>query len=204
VYAAVGIHPHEAVAATPEAMDELRLLARQTKVVAIGETGLDWHRNLAPRQAQIAAFSAHLAVAAELDLPVIIHSREADADVLAVWRTVPGGRGVLHAFSGDSAMAEAALAEGLYIAFGGPLTYKNAEAKRAIARQIPLDRLLIETDCPLLPPVPWRGRRNEPAYVALVNEALAHVLGRPAQDMGAQATRNAQALFKLPDRVEDR
>lgn len=198
VYAAVGVHPHEAASLTPAVIDELRRLCLHPKVVAVGETGLDWYRNLSPKQAQLDAFAAHLAFAAELDLPVIVHNREADDDVLSVWRSVKGVHGVMHAFSSDVKMAKAALAEGLYISLGGPLTYKNAETTRAVARQAPLDRLLIETDCPYLPPVPWRGQRNEPAYVTLIAEALARVRDLPLADVTLATTHNAQVVFKLP------
>jgi len=198
VYAAVGVHPHDAESLTPAILDELRRLCLHPKVVAVGETGLDWFRNLSPRQAQIDAFAAHLALAAEVDLPVIVHNRNADEDVLRVWRSVKGVRGVMHAFSSTAAMADAALAEGLLISLAGPLTYKNAEGTRAVARQAPLDRLLIETDCPYLPPVPWRGQRNEPAHGVLVAEALARVRQLPLVDVVAATTLNAQTLFKLP------
>lgn len=195
VYAAVGVHPHEAATLTLPVLARLRELCRQPKVVAVGETGLDWYRNLTPQRAQMDAFSAHLDLAAEVGLPVIIHNRQADADVLRLWRAVPGLRGVLHAFSSDDEMADAALAAGLHIAFGGPLTYRNADTTRRVAARVPLDRLLVETDCPLLPPVPWRGRRNEPAYVALVVEALVVLRGEPLPAIAAATTRNAAALF---------
>ncbi len=200
VYAAVGVHPHEATSLTPETLGELRRLCLYPGVVAIGETGLDWYRHLAPRDEQMAAFAAHLALAADVDLPVIVHNREADDDVLRIWRTVPGVRGVMHAFSSGTAMAHAAVAAGLYISFGGSLVYKNAAQTRQAAQDTPLDRLLIETDCPYLPPVPWRGQRIEPAYVALVAEALAHVRSLPVADVATVTTRNAQALFRLPAR----
>jgi TatD DNase family protein len=200
IYATVGVHPHEAKSLTPDIVGELRRLCLHPKVVAIGETGLDWRRNLSPRAEQRAAFAAHLALAVELDLPVIVHNRDADADVLDVWRSVPGVRGVMHAFSSDVAMAESSLAAGLCISLGGPLTYKNAEMTRAVARRVPLDCLLIETDCPYLPPVPWRGQRNEPSYISLIAEALARVRGLPMSEVAAATTHNAQALFKLPVR----
>ncbi len=202
VYAAVGVHPHESESLTPAVIDELRRLCLHPKVVAVGETGLDFYRNLSPRQAQFDAFAAHLALAAEVDLPVIVHNRDADEDVLRVWRSVRGVSGVMHAFSSGMAMAEAVLAEGLYISLGGPLTYKNAETTRSVARQAPLDRLLIETDCPYLPPVPWRGQRNEPAHVTLVAEALAREHCLTLADVALATTRNALTLYKLPVDVE--
>ena len=202
VYAAVGVHPHEAESLTPAVLDELRRMCLHPKVVAIGETGLDWYRNLSPRQAQLDAFAAHLALAIELDLPVIVHNRDADDDVRRVLRSAPGVRGVLHAFSSGVAMAEDVLAGGFYVSLAGPITYKNAETTRAVARQTPLDRLLIETDCPYLPPVPWRGQRNEPAYVTLVAEALARGRDVTLADMAVATTHNARTLFRLPVGVE--
>jgi TatD DNase family protein len=198
IYAAVGVHPHEATSLTPAVLDELRRLCLHPKVVAIGETGLDWYRNLSPKAAQLDAFNAHLTLAAEVDLPVIIHNRDADEDILRAWRSISGVRGVMHNFSSGEEMAEAVLAAAMYISLAGPITYKTGETTRAVARLAPLDRLLIETDCPYLSPVPWRGQRNEPAHVTLIAEALARVRGLPVGDVAAATVRNAQALFRLP------
>jgi TatD DNase family protein len=202
VYAAVGVHPHEAESLTPSVIDELRRMCLHPKVVALGETGLDFYRNLSPRQAQLDAFAAHLALAAELELPVIVHNRDADDEVQRVLHSAADVRGVLHAFSADVAMAEAVLANGFYISLAGPLTYKNAEMARAVARHAPLDRLLIETDCPYLPPVPWRGQRNEPAYVVLVAEALARLRDMAPADVAVATSRNARTLFQIPSSEE--
>ena len=201
IYAAVGLHPHEAATLSPTVIDELRRLCLHPRVVAIGETGLDWYRNLAPRQAQLDAFAAHLALAAELDLPVIVHNREADDDVLQLLRSASGVRGVMHAYSSDMATAQQAVELGLYVSFGGPLTYKNADETRRVAAGLPLERMLIETDCPYLPPVPWRGQRNEPAFLSLIAEALAGARHLDSQQVAQATTRNAQALFSLPGRV---
>lgn len=197
VYAAVGVHPHDAQSFTPRALEHLRSLCREPRVVAIGETGLDWYRNLSPRAAQLDAFAAHLALARDVNLPVIIHNRDADDDVLRVWRSVAGLSGVLHAFASGPETAAAALVAGLFIAVGGPLTYKNAQQRRDVAAGVPLDRLLVETDCPYLPPVPWRGRRNEPSYVALVAAALAGVRGLAPAGVEQATTLNAALLFGL-------
>lgn len=201
VWAAVGVHPHDARTLTAQTLDHLRQLCREARVVAIGETGLDWYRNLSPRDCQLEAFAAQLALAAEVGLPVIVHNRDADDDVLRVWRSVPGLRGVLHAFSSGIALADTALAAGLHIALGGPLTFKNAPERRAVAAHVPLERLLVETDCPYLAPAPWWGRRNEPAYVGLVAEALAQARGATRMEVAQATTGNAAALFSLPFRA---
>jgi TatD DNase family protein len=204
IYAAAGVHPHEAYTLTASDIDALRRLCLLPKVVAVGETGLDWFRDLSPRPAQREAFAAHLALATEVDLPVIIHNREADADVLDILRQSPRRRGVMHAFSSGLEMARACLDAGLYLSFAGPLTYKSAEETRAAARFVPLDRLLIETDSPYLPPVPWRGQRNEPSYLFLIAQAMADTRGMDVAEVAAITQHNAQVLFRLPALVEDR
>jgi len=207
VYAAVGLHPHDARKWHEATGLELRALAQHPRVVAIGETGLDFYRNLSPREAQIAAFRAQLALADEVGLPVIIHDREAHGEVMAILRewliqvrsprsaVPPPARGVLHAFSGDLAMAEEISRLGFFIALGGPLTFANARRPMEIARQLPLDRLLIETDCPYLTPEPFRGRRNEPAYVRYVAERLAQIRAQPVEIVAKATTQNALTLF---------
>ncbi|MCL4532084.1 MAG: TatD family hydrolase [Chloroflexi bacterium] len=215
VFAAVGIHPHEAGQLDAGALDELRRLARQPKVVAIGEIGLDFYRDLSPRPVQRAAFAAQLALAGELDLPVVVHDREAHAEIVAALREFaaghPGARGVLHCFSGDEGMAREAIELGFYISFAGPLTYANAGRLQRLAAALPLERLLVETDCPYLTPVPLRGKRNvpasadwhwrgdnEPANAALVAEKLAHLRGLGLAEVAAATTANAARLFSLP------
>jgi TatD DNase family protein len=209
VYAAVGIHPNDlGEGITPDALAELRRLAAHPKVVAIGEIGLDYHWQRVAHPVQQAAFEAQLALAAEVGRPVIIHNREADADVAATlraWVAAPATRqsplatrpfwGVLHSFSGDRAMAEEAMGWGFLLSFAGPLTFTNARALQQLVTQLPLDRLMIETDAPYLTPHPYRGQRNEPARVVLVAEALARLHGRPVAEVAAQTTATAGQFF---------
>lgn len=202
VYAAVGVHPNSAAAWQDGRLDELRIAAGHEKVVAIGEIGLDYYWDKTPISTQHRAFAQQLELAAELGLPVIVHNREASADVLRLLAASPlaGGErpGVLHSFSADWATAEAALAMGFYLGFTGPLTYKKADSLRSIAVRVPLDRLLIETDAPYLTPHPHRGERNEPAYVRLVAEQLAELHSLPLAEIARITTENAARLFRLP------
>ncbi len=206
LYMAVGIHPNSTANWQPSAdLDRLREWATGAKVVAIGEIGLDYHWDKSPKAQQHRAFKDQLALAAELALPVIIHNREADEDTLPIleeWaKTVPpslrGRVGVWHSFSAPLAYAERALAAGFYLGFSGPVTYKNAESLRHVAGQVPLDRLLVETDAPFLTPLPHRGKRNEPAYVALVAERLAALHQVEITKLAEQTTQNALRLFNL-------
>jgi TatD DNase family protein len=206
VYAAVGVHPNDAADFAPEHVAQIETQAAHPKVVAIGEIGLDYHWDLSPKGQQFAAFEAQLALAARLGLPVIIHNREASADVLAILAAWVGGLpeglrgrpGVLHSFSATRADAEKALALGFYLGFTGPVTFKNANDLRLVAAAVPADRLLVETDGPFLTPHPHRGARNEPAYVGYVNARLAELHSMTPSDMAAATTRNAERLFGLP------
>lgn len=202
IFAAVGVHPHAADSLTEEAWQELRRLAHHPRVVAIGEIGLDYYRDLSPRPVQRAAFRRQLELAAELGLPVIIHDRDAHEDVLAVleqWRAEGNNLPILfHAFSGDLAVAQRVLRMGGYIAVGGPVTFTNARRLPAILPQLPLERLVVETDCPYLAPHPYRGQRNEPAYLRLVAEKLASLYQRPVEEIARRTTENARRLFRLP------
>jgi TatD DNase family protein len=202
LYVAVGIHPHVASQFSSQLLVQLRSWARHPRVVAIGEIGLDFYRDRSPREAQREAFRAQLELAGELGLPVIIHQREAREAVmeeLERWLAArPGARGVLHAFSGDPAMARIAVEWGFLLGIGGPLTYPRAESLREAARTVGLDGLVLETDAPYLPPQPHRGRRNEPAYLRNVAEALAQLLGLPMEQIARQTTANACRLFRLP------
>ena len=206
VYAAVGLHPHGAKALDGATLGELRELAQRPKVVAVGEIGLDYYRNLSPRDAQRRAFQAQLAWAAKLGKPVIIHDRDAHDEILQAlskWAaglensTLTGRLGVLHTFSGDLEMAQKAIDLGFYISISGPVTYRNARQLPEIVRALPLDRLLVETDCPFLAPEPYRGKRNEPAYTRLVAERIAKLKGIPFDDLARATTANARRLFEL-------
>ncbi len=201
LYAAIGVHPNETGSFEPAVLDELRQLATQPKVVAIGEIGLDYYWDEAPRPVQRRAFEAQLALARELDLPVIIHQREAGADVMAIlrdWAAAGPQPGlVLHSFSGDLAMAEEAVALGFYIGISGPVTFKNARDLPGIVQAVPAGRLLVETDAPFLSPHPFRGKRNEPARVKLVAERVAALRGQPVEEMSRQLTENTIQLFRL-------
>jgi TatD DNase family protein len=201
--AAVGIHPHEAKTASEAALDELRTLARQPGVVAIGEIGLDYHYDFSPRDDQRRAFAAQIAIAKELGLPIVVHDREAHADTLAILKSegasegTTAAGGVMHCFSGDWKIARAVLDMGFYISIGGTLTFPNAAALRDLVARLPLDRLLLETDCPYLTPVPHRGKRNEPAHVLFVARELARLKQLSVGDVAAATTHNAGVLFSL-------
>ena len=208
VYAAVGVHPHDAKTLDASGLEELRTLARSPQVVAMGEIGLDYYRNLSPRDVQRRAFQAQLELAAEFGLPVIVHDRDAHADVLPILRdwcdslytprsTLYDRVGVLHSFSGDVALAGQALALGFYIGISGPVTYKNASRLREVVSTVPLERLLVETDAPYLAPHPLRGQRNEPAHVRWVAQAIADIKNLTPEEVVAQTYMNAGVLFGL-------
>ena len=198
VWAAAGVHPHDASALDATALGRLRELARQPRVLAIGETGLDFYRDLSPREAQRQAFEAHLGVAAEVGKPVLVHSRETYDEVLAILQHWKGQVGaVLHCYDGDRDMLGRALDLGLYISLAGTVTYERDERLREIACLVPLDRLLIETDCPYLAPAPYRGRRNEPAYVAHVAQGVARARGMTLEELAEATFQNAEAFLGL-------
>ena len=197
VLAAVGIHPHDAEKANAASLARLEELARGPGVVAIGETGLDYHYGRSIREAQKAAFESHIRLALRLDLPIVIHCREAYADCLAILDRYgqSGLRGVAHCFSGGIDDAQRLLEMGFLLSFAGPLTFPNAGNLREVARHVPLDRVLVETDSPYLAPQPVRGRRNEPAFVAHVAATLAELHGVTARAAGEATGRNAVVLF---------
>jgi TatD DNase family protein len=200
VYAAVGIHPHEAKGIDAAAYDSLRILAREKKVVAIGEIGLDFFYDNSPRDVQLRCFAEQLDLAQELDLPIIIHDRDAHAETLGLLRQRNGRlRGVLHCFSGDAAMARECIDLGFYLSVAGPVTYPKADQLRAVARDILAERLLIETDCPYLAPHPYRGKRNEPAYVMETARRLAEIRAIPAEELERLTAANARRLFHIAD-----
>jgi TatD DNase family protein len=197
IYATVGVHPHDAKTVDQDVLEELRILARHPKVVAIGEIGLDYYRDYSPRPAQRQAFRDQLALASALGRPVVIHSRDAHDEVLA---TLQGweGTGVLHTYAAGPEHLDAVMAMGFYVGISGPVTFPRAERLREVAQAVPQDRLLLETDCPYLTPEPHRGKRNEPAYVRYVAEAVAQVRDTPPERIAGTTTENARRLFGLP------
>jgi TatD DNase family protein len=204
--ATVGIHPNHAAQAGPTEWDDVLRLVGSPGVVAVGETGLDRHWDFTPFPLQEEYFSRHLELSRRTGLPLVIHCREAEADVLRMLRADFDRhgplRGVMHSFAADAATAGACLEMGLYLSFAGMLTYKNAQALRDVAKGVPADRVMVETDSPYLAPVPLRGKRNEPALVRHTAECLAGVLGKTREETAALTTRNARALFGVePDRA---
>ena len=198
IFATAGVHPHAAGRIPKEAIEEVRALAGHPKVVAIGEAGLDYHYDFAPREAQIGWFRRQLGLAAELALPVVVHAREADADVSALMREAGSGvRGVLHCFSSGRALLDTGLELDWYVSFGGMVTFKRFDASDLV-RAVPEDRLLVETDSPYLAPVPHRGRRNEPAHIPLIVKRLAEIRAVDADLLAAATARNARTLYQLP------
>ena len=200
LHAAVGIQPNYASEAAAGDWDTIVELASNPQVVAIGETGLDRYWDYAPIDVQVDYFRRHLALAAERDLPFIVHCREAEADVVReLRRAAEAGplHGVMHSFAGDVETARICLELGMHISFAGMVTFKKSDALRAVAAEIPADRLLIETDAPYLAPTPNRGKRNEPAFVRHTLECLAEVRGVPIEDLAEQTTCNARAFFGL-------
>ena len=195
-----GVHPHHAAKVEPADVAALVSGALdEVAAVAVGEIGLDYHYDFAPRERQQAVVAAQVALAVARDLPLVIHTREADADTLAVLDAAGGGRsrGVFHCFTGDMALAEAAVARGFHLSFSGIATFPRAESIREVAAWVPADRWLVETDSPYLSPAPQRGGRNEPARVVRVLQTVARVRGLSVEDAAAQAMANAEAMFGL-------
>ncbi|MBA7622242.1 D-aminoacyl-tRNA deacylase [subsurface metagenome] len=207
VFAALGFHPHSAAKMRDSDLERLSELAQHPKVVAIGEIGLDFYRNLSPREVQVEAFKKQLALACRLKLPVIVHCRDAQEEVLSIlteWAYGAGGvggakepLGVLHCFSGDRELSQRYIEMGFLLSIAGPITYSSSHALD-IAHHIPLDKLLIETDCPFLTPQPYRGKRNEPSNVSFVAEKIGEIRGVPTDVVAEHTTANAAQLFRLP------
>ena len=197
--ASAGIHPHDSKLATDAIYDELRGWAKAGRIVAIGEIGLDYHYDHSPRETQRAVFRQQIAIAREVGRPIVIHTREADDDTAAILEDerVQELGGIIHCFTSTPQLAERALALGFYISFSGIVTFPRATNVHEVARTVPLDRLLIETDAPLLAPIPYRGKRNEPAYVVEVARRVAALRGTTPEEIGAAALGNFKRLFRL-------
>ena len=202
VYCAVGIHPHHVAEEGVPAVEALVEIAGHPKVVGIGETGLDYYYDRSPREMQQQSFRAHIEAARRTRLPFIVHARDADEDIAAILREECRDgpvRGLLHCFSSGQQLADTALGLGLYISVSGIATFRTADEIRAVLRQVPSDRLLVETDAPFLAPVPRRGKRNEPAFVVLTAAAVAELHGLESQAFARQSTENFLRLFsKVP------
>jgi len=202
MYATVGIHPHDAQSADVGALEELKRLGRREKVVAVGETGLDFHYNFSKQPDQKRVFEGHLEIAKEMNSPVIVHSRNAFAETMEILDRSGGGlRGVVfHCFSGSAEEAGLVLERGYYVSFTGVVTFKNAEKTREAAKVVPLERLMVETDCPYMSPEPVRSQKpNEPALMVHTARLLAQVKGVNLEDFAQATTQNAAAFFNLPD-----
>jgi len=201
VYAAVGTHPHDARLFDERAEKRIwNLVTTSRKVIAWGEIGLDFHYDNSPREVQIDVFQWQLRLARELKLPVIIHTREAETETAEILKSHWAGSGlpgIMHCFSGSAELAEKAIELGFSISFSGIVTFKKAEELRAVAKQVPLDRLLIETDCPYLAPIPYRGKRNEPAYVVEVARSLANLRGLEIEELAKITSNNFKRMFRL-------
>ncbi|ADL11606.1 TatD family hydrolase [Acetohalobium arabaticum] len=199
IYAVVGVHPHEAKSVTEETYSRLKEWAAEDKVVAIGETGLDYHYDNSPRQVQQQVFRRHIRLAKEVDLPLVIHSREAEDQTMELLKEEEAEEvgGIIHCFPGDQKMANQALDLNFYIAVGGILTFNNSYQLQRVVKQIPLDRLLLETDAPYLTPEPNRGKRNEPAYIKYVADKLAQILPHSTEKIAAVTTENAKEAFSI-------
>jgi TatD DNase family protein len=201
VYTAVGTHPHDARLFDDQAENRITNLIKQSsRVIAWGEIGLDFHYDNSPRDTQMEVFRRQLRTAREASLPVIVHTREAEEETIEILRSEWGASGlpgIMHCFSGSGLLAERAIDLGMFISFSGIVTFKKADDLRAIAKVVPLDRLLIETDCPYLAPVPYRGTRNEPAYVVEVARCLAELRGVSLEEMGWVTAENFGRLFEL-------
>ena len=199
IYAAVGSHPDAADEVTPAVLDEYRMLCkRNPKVRAIGEIGLDYHYEDVPRQRQQEAFRAQMGLAAELTLPVIVHEREAHEDGMRIVEEFPTVKGVFHCYSGSAEMAKWLVSRGWYIGFTGVLTFKNARKAVEAAASIPLDRIVLETDCPYMSPEPFRGRRNDPGRLYRMAEALAQIRDLPVEKIHEITMENGKRLYRIP------
>ncbi|HXV80388.1 MAG TPA: TatD family hydrolase, partial [Candidatus Binatia bacterium] len=199
LYATVGMHPHDAKDVGEEELQELKKLAAHPKVIAVGETGLDYFYNHSPREVQRKVFAQFIRLATETGLPLVVHERDAATEAVEILCREGAGRikGVIHCFTGDYDAARAYLDLGFYLSFTGIITFKNAEALREVVRKVPLDRIFVETDSPYLTPVPHRGKRNEPAYVRLVAETVGKVKQLDLEKVAQVTTQNVKSLFHI-------
>ncbi|HBR10555.1 TPA: hydrolase TatD [Candidatus Acetothermia bacterium] len=203
LYATVGIHPHYAAAADGDALVQLEKLTHAKEVVALGEIGLDYYRDLSPRNLQRDLFCKQIKIARKENLPLIIHNRNSDHDLLAILRDIGGPfRGVAHSFSGTIDFARHLFDLGFYIGISGPVTFPKNKALRAVVSESPLERLIVETDAPYLTPVPFRSQRNEPSYVRYVAKEIARVRGESVEEIAKQTTANARTLFNVSQLAE--
>ena len=198
LYAAVGYHPENCAPYVPEDLEVLRELAGRPKVVAVGEIGLDYHYDFSPRDVQKQVFEAQLGLACDLGFPVVIHDREAHADTMELLKKYRP-KGIVHCYSGSAEMAKEILKLGMYLGFGGAVTFKNARKTLEAAAAVPLDRLLVETDCPYMSPVPFRGQRCDSAMISHTAERLAELHGIPAQELLDRTCENAERVYRLTD-----
>ncbi len=197
IFCTVGVHPHDAEDyANADLKQQILELAKHPKVVGLGETGLDYYYNNSPAAEQIESFEIHLQAAKEVDLPVVVHTRNADMDTLACMDRYSDSKGVFHCFSGGLEMAKSGVERGYLISFSGIITFKKAEELREVVKYVPLDRILVETDAPFLAPIPHRGKRNEPAFTLHTAEMVAELKGVSLQEVAAQTTDNFFSLFK--------
>lgn len=201
IYAAVGVHPHSAKEMDNSTIEILKSFAKRDKVVAIGEIGLDFHYDNSPRDIQRKWFKEQLKLAKEVDLPVIIHTREAAQETFDILKEAQDGslRGVLHCYSGSVEMALEYIKLGFYISIAGPVTFNNAKVTKEVAKAVPLDKLLIETDCPYLTPMPYRGKRNEPMFTKYVAETIAEIRGITFDELAKATNKNTKELFKISE-----
>lgn len=201
IYAVIGVHPHDAQELDQDTLDMFYRLARDPKVVAIGEMGLDFYRDLSPRDKQRRAFVQQIKLAQELGKPIVIHDRDAHQEVLDIIRQEKAGinGGIMHCYSGHLPLAIDLMKQGFHISFAGPLSFKNARKTHEVAASIPLERILIETDCPYLTPEPLRGQRNEPANVVHVGAALARLRNKPLEEIAYLTSRNARLVYRITD-----
>ncbi len=197
IYGAVSAHPTEVKNWQDGNYEKLKKYARHEKIVAIGETGLDYYRDKTFAQRQKYIFKEHIRLALELDLPLIVHSRDAHGDTLEILKEFPEIKGVMHCFSGSAEFALQCMEIGLYISLGGPVTFKNAKKPKEVAEKVPLQRLLVETDSPFLAPHPFRGKQNDPSKIKLVVKAIAEIKGLSFEEVANTTSDNAEKLFNL-------